>query len=145
MTLGWLSSRRYLTSRIADMSRPSLNCPTLIFLMATRRPVVFSRAGTTTDGVQQEDEEAVAGETDPCTRRHMYPPLGSAIEYMLTGIARTRVATPQKRTNLGFLQPFNPSQLSRCVSGKRPVSDHSPPRLSLSVGLLSSVHDPNCP
>lgn len=43
MTLGWCSSRRYLTSRTADMSRPSLNWPTLIFLMAILRPVASSR------------------------------------------------------------------------------------------------------
>ena len=39
MTLGWCNSRRYLTSRTADMSRPSLNCPILIFFIATWRPV----------------------------------------------------------------------------------------------------------
>jgi hypothetical protein len=43
MMLGWCSSRRYLTSRTADMSRPSLNWPTLIFLMAILRPVASSR------------------------------------------------------------------------------------------------------
>jgi hypothetical protein len=43
MTFGWCSSRRYLTSRTADMSRPSLNWPTLIFLIAIFRPVASSR------------------------------------------------------------------------------------------------------
>jgi hypothetical protein len=43
MTFGWCSSRRYLTSRTADISRPSLNWPTLIFFMAILRPVASSR------------------------------------------------------------------------------------------------------
>jgi hypothetical protein len=43
ITFWCLSSRRYFTSRIADMSSPSLNCPTLIFLIAIFRPVTASR------------------------------------------------------------------------------------------------------
>lgn len=43
MMFWWCSSRRYLTSRMADMSRPSLNCPTFIFLMATFLEVDASR------------------------------------------------------------------------------------------------------
>ena len=43
MMFGWCSSRRYLTSRTADISRPSLNWPTLIFFMAILRPVASSR------------------------------------------------------------------------------------------------------
>ncbi len=43
ITFWCLSSRKYLTSRMADMSSPSLNCPTLIFLIATFLPVVASR------------------------------------------------------------------------------------------------------
>ena len=39
MTFWCFNSRKNLTSRIADMSKPSLNCPTLIFLIATFRPV----------------------------------------------------------------------------------------------------------
>lgn len=37
------SSRRNLISLMADMSSPSLNWPTLIFLMAISRPVAISR------------------------------------------------------------------------------------------------------
>lgn len=36
------NSRRYFTSRIADMSKPSLNWPTFIFLIATFLPVEAS-------------------------------------------------------------------------------------------------------
>ena len=42
ITFWCFSSWRYFTSRMADISRPSLNCPTLIFLIATLRPVVNS-------------------------------------------------------------------------------------------------------
>ena len=101
MTLGWLSSRRYLTSRMADMSRPSLNCPTLIFFMATRRPVVFSRADATTDNVQVEDEEAVARETDPCTRQRMNLHLGESV---LITVARNCTAASK---SIPILASFN--------------------------------------
>ena len=43
MMFWWCSSRRYLTSRTADMSRPSLNCPTFIFFIATFFEVDASR------------------------------------------------------------------------------------------------------
>lgn len=45
MTFWCFNSLRNLTSRMADMSRPSLNCPTLIFLIATFRPLEASRPG----------------------------------------------------------------------------------------------------
>lgn len=43
MTFWCFSSFKYLTSRMADMSSPSLNWPTLIFLIATRLSVPASR------------------------------------------------------------------------------------------------------
>ena len=89
---------------MADMSRPSLNCPTLIFFMATRRPVVFSRADATTDNVQVEDEEAVARETDPCTRQRMYLHLEGTRESALVAIARNCTVASK---NIPILASFN--------------------------------------
>ena len=40
--------------------------------MATRRPVLFSRAEKTEGDVQMENEGSVVIETNPCTRRRMY-------------------------------------------------------------------------
>ena len=40
--------------------------------MATRRPVLFSRAKTTGGNVQVANEGTVVMETDPYTRRRMY-------------------------------------------------------------------------
>ena len=71
MTLGWCSSRRYLTSRTADMSRPSLNWPTLIFLMAILRPVASSRPeeGERVDGCSRAREKQVKQTAiDDCIR-----------------------------------------------------------------------------
>ena len=100
MTLGWLSSRRYLTSRIADMSRPSLNCPTLIFLMATRRPVDFSRAETTMDKGQVEERKR--GGSDRPLYTTAYVPSPSGRKSSIAAYRKTHNRA-QKRTNLGLL------------------------------------------
>src|SRR6266850_3772857 len=63
MILGWCSSRKYLTSRTADMSRPSLNWPTLIFLMAILRPVASSRPGACACSPRQPSQKRDEGGT----------------------------------------------------------------------------------
>lgn len=61
------SSRRYFTSRIADMSSPSLNCPTLIFFMATFLPVEASLPSR-----QLNSEKLAKSETHLDTPQHTY-------------------------------------------------------------------------
>ena len=105
MTLGWLSSRRYLTSRIADMSRPSLNCPTLIFLMATRRPVDFSRAEMTVVAFRRR--------TRSLWRERPTPVYNGVCTFTWWAQAVNRshkkaYDRARKHTNLGLLQPLEP-------------------------------------
>ena len=73
MTLGWCSSRKYLTSRTADISRPSLNWPTLIFLMAILRPVASSRPGVCVCSPRQPGTRDENKKADLDTRLHTFP------------------------------------------------------------------------
>ena len=69
---------------MADMSRPSLNCPTLIFLIATRRPVDFSRAETTADCGQAEDKENAARDRPLYTTAYVPSPGGHELLITVT-------------------------------------------------------------
>ena len=86
----------------------------------------------------------MAGRTDLDTRRHMYPPLGIARGRALITIARIRIAVSENAPILASFNLSAPNE-SANMGGKRRVRGHSPSRLSLSVGLFSSVHDPNGP
>lgn len=87
ITFWWCNSRRYLTSRIADMSSPSLNWPTLIFLMATFLPVATSRPGK--DTVIKNTEEK---EQDP-----------TSVNYSIGSFANFLILRPRPRTNISYI------------------------------------------
>lgn len=115
MMFGWCSSRRYLTSRTADMSRPSLNWPTLIFFMAILRPVASSRPGYVVRHQHSTTPPREKKKDNPDRRPHKYPLQLSGLSPCWQYVLRT----PSLRGTRG----------------------HAPSVLSLCVGPLHCIHE----
>lgn len=101
------NSRRYFTSRIADMSKPSLNWPTFIFFMATFLPVEASLPSTS----HHKDKIIGCGQDSRNTcldrQRHMYPlQLSYLLSYRSVETVTAQLLNAKQKHNTPFPLPL---------------------------------------